>query len=89
MIQCLLSLWTLLNVLLENVLAINYQQSIRLQSIVVIIITKVIDIMIRMNTIQSWEEDRDDSIKTKPGFKSINDDKNMNNKSVALLVFLL
>jgi len=76
MIQCLLSLWTLLNVLLENILAINYQQSIRLQSIVVIIITKVIDIMIRMNTIQSWEEDRDDSIKTKSGFKSINDDKN-------------
>ena len=70
MLQSFLSIWTMLNVIIENLLTDNYKQSIRIQSLIVIIICKIIDIMIRMKTIQVWEEETDDKIKIKKGYNN-------------------
>jgi len=70
MLQSFLSIWTMLNVIIENLLTYNYKQSIRIQSLIVIIICKIIDIMIRMKTIQVWEEETDDKIKIKKGYNN-------------------
>lgn len=81
LIQSLLSLWTILNVLLEHVLANTYKHSIRIQSLIVILLCKAIDIIIRMNTIQSWEHDDDGTIKIKPGIKSDSNSTTMINSA--------
>jgi len=70
MLQSFLSIWTMSNVIIENLLTDNYKQSIRIQSLIVIIICKIIDIMIRMKTIQVWEEETDDKIKIKKGYNN-------------------